>query len=89
MAGDLALCSGLVGYRMGPDAPSFPLGGVELVNLAEGVAIHQVPVQLWTDTGRVMTQNPFWAEANEEGGLTFYFIPEDDTSRLFIYDVTP
>lgn len=35
---------------------------------------------------RVMTQNPFYAETIQ-AGLRFYFMPEDDSSRLFIYDV--
>jgi hypothetical protein len=33
-----------------------------------------------------MTQNPFAAEPSE-AGLRFYFVPEDDKSRLFVYDV--
>ena len=37
------------------------------------------------ETGIVMTQNPFWAET-AGAGLRFYFMPEDDTSRVFVYD---
>ena len=32
-----------------------------------------------------MTLNPFFVERNR-GALRFYFMPEDDSSRLFIYD---
>jgi hypothetical protein len=81
-----ALCSGLNKYRVAPGAPEFALGGLELVDLATGRPRHQIPVQLWTDTGVVMTQNPFAVEPSEEG-LRFYFVPEDDKSRLFVYDV--
>lgn len=88
LAAGQALCSGLVNYRQTPDGPVFALGGIELVDVATGRPVHQVPVQQWTENGLVMTQNPFWAEATE-GGLRFYFIPEDDSSRLFVYDVTP
>jgi hypothetical protein len=88
VGGGQALCSGLVNYRQVADGPVFALGGIELVDLAAGRPVHQLPVQQWTEAGLVMTQNPFWAETTETG-LRFYFIPEDDTSRLFIWDVTP
>ena len=81
-----ALCSGLNKYRVAPGAPEFALGGLELVDLASGRVRHQVPVQLWTEAGVVMTQNPFTVEASA-AGLRFYFVPEDDKSRLFVYDV--
>ena len=80
------LCSGLNKYRAAPGAPEFALGGLELVDLASGRVRHQIPVQLWTDTGVVMTQNPFAVETVATG-LRFYFVPEDDKSRLFVYDV--
>ena len=46
---------------------------------------HLTAQGLWTETGIVMTQNPFWAET-AGAGLRFYFMPEDDTSRVFVYD---
>ena len=79
------LCSGLNKYKAG-DGPEFALGGIELVDLKTGRPLHQVPVAVWSDKGLVMTQNPFFAESRE-GGLRFYFVPEDDQSRLFVYDV--
>jgi hypothetical protein len=33
-----------------------------------------------------MTQNPVWIEPHEDG-LRAYFVPEDDNSTLYIYDV--
>jgi hypothetical protein len=33
-----------------------------------------------------MTQNPFLVEATDSG-MTAYFMPDDDTSTLFIYEV--
>lgn len=80
------LCSGLNKYRPAPGAPEFALGGLELVDLATNRVRHQIPVQLWTESGTVMTQNPFAVEPSEVG-LRFYFVPEDDKSRLFVYDV--
>jgi Family of unknown function (DUF6454) len=85
VGGNRMLCSGLNNYRMKPDGPPFPLGGLELVDLKTDRPLHQIPVALWTDTGVVMTQNPFWIETSA-AGLRLYFMPEDDKSRLFVYD---
>jgi hypothetical protein len=85
---ELMLCSGLAGYRMDADSPSFPLGGLELVDLSTDMPVHQVPVVLFTEgeNRRVMTQNPFFVETTETG-LRVYFMPEDDESHLFVYDI--
>ena len=85
----LALCSGLNTYRpQGPNGPVFALGGVELVDLTRGQPVFQLPVELWTESGLPMTQNPF-AVAPQGRGLRFWFAPEDDRTRLFTYDVEP
>lgn len=81
-----ALFSGLSRYRA-PDAPPFALGGLELVDLRDLRPVHQVPVAEWAKPNTPMTQNPFYAEATADG-LRVYFVPEDDTSTLYIYDVT-
>ena len=86
LSGSRMLCSGLNKYRQTAGGPEFALGGIELVDLKTGRPLHQVPVALWSDKGLVMTQNPFFVEA-QASGLRFYFVPEDDSSRLFIYDV--
>ena len=84
------LCSGLGSYRAAEDDPVFSLGGLELVDLASLRPLHQLPVSLWTDAEepRVLTQNPVYAET-AGAGLRVYFMPEDDRSRLFVYDVAP
>jgi len=67
------------------------LGGLELLDLRTGRAVHQLPVEQWTETGRPMTQNPFWIEplpAPAEG-LRAYFLPEDGQSTLYIYEIRP
>ena len=81
-----ALCGGLSHYQRVAGRPSFALGGIELLDLREGHPLHQVPVALWTDEGLPMTQNPVALEATNEG-LRAYFMPEDNQSRLFIYEV--
>jgi hypothetical protein len=80
------LCTGLADLRTSSTAPVFRLGGLELVNLADGRPIHQVPVPLWTPSGLDMTHNPVWIEPSD-AGLRAYFLPEDDRSTLYVYDV--
>lgn len=80
------LCTGVMEMRTAPGAPPFRLGGIDLVNLADGRPIHQAPLLLWTRGGLTMTQNPVWLEP-AGAGLRAYFIPEDDASTLYIYEV--
>jgi hypothetical protein len=78
------LCGGLSNYQTGKGR--FSLGGLELIDLANGRAIHQLPIELWTESGLPMTQNPFWVEPTERG-LRAYFLPEDERSTLFVFEV--
>lgn len=84
---DRMLCTGVTELRQTRDAPPFRLGGIDLVSLADGRPLHQAPVLLWTAGGLDMTHNPVWIEPNGSG-LRVYFMPEDDRSTLYIYDVT-
>jgi hypothetical protein len=86
VGGRRMLCTGLSELRQSPGAPAFRLGGMDLVDLEDGRPLHQVPVPLWTASGVDMTHNPSWIEASE-AGLRAYFMPEDDTSTLYVYDV--
>ena len=80
------LCTGVTEMRQTVDGPPFRLGGIELVSLTDGRPLHQVPVLLWTAGGLDMTHNPVWLEPSATG-VRGYFMPEDDTSTLYIYDV--
>jgi hypothetical protein len=62
------------------------LGGLDLVDLGDGRPLHQVPVSLLTPGGLPMTRNPVWLEPAGDG-LRAYFMPEDDTSVLYVYEV--
>jgi hypothetical protein len=84
--GSRMLCTGLAEIRPAPDGPPFRLGGLELVDLRDGRPLFQLPVPLWTAAGLDMTHNPSWFEPAAEG-LRAYFMPEDDTSTLYVYDV--
>ena len=83
--GGLALCSGVTVLRPTPST-TFRLGGIELVDLAAGRPVHQVPVPVWLPSGLVLTENPMWIEPGP-AGLRAYFMPEDDRSTIYVYDV--
>jgi len=87
VGGERMLCTGVTEMRSAPDAPPFRLGGLELIDLRDGRPLHQVPVLLWTPGGRAMTQNPAWFEPTS-AGVRGYFMPEDDQSTIYIYDVS-
>lgn len=80
------LCTGLSNYAGPAPDKSFSLGAAELVSLSDLRPIWQVPIQLWSPAGRPMTQNPAWFETTASG-LRAWFMPDDDASTLFIYDV--
>jgi hypothetical protein len=80
------LCSGVTEIRQKPGAPPFRLGGLDLVDLREGRPIHQVPVLLWTAGGLPMTHNPVWIESTATG-LRACFMPEDDRSTFYVFEV--
>ena len=78
------LCCGLNKYTI-PDFGQFAFGGLDLLDLDLQLAIHQIPVPLWVNPTKPMTNNPFYFETYEDH-LRFYFIPEDDKSTLYVYD---
>jgi len=84
-----ALCGGLQGYSMPDGRGEMTLGGLELVDLDAGVPVWQLPLPLYAAPGIPMTRNPFYAAPNADGGLRFYFAPEDDTSAIYVYDAIP
>ena len=79
------VCTGVTEIRQPPAAP-FRLGGIDVVNLEDGRPEYQVPVNVWTASGLVITQNPVWLEP-QGAGLRAYVVPEDDKATLYIYDV--
>lgn len=82
------LCSGLSTYSYG-QGERFKLGGIELLELPNFQVTMQLPVTKTTDTGVVLTQNPFYFEINNSQEILLHFIPEDDSSILYSYRVTP
>lgn len=84
LADKYMLCGGLNHYDI-PDVGKIALGGLELVDFDLQVAVHQIPVILYVNPAKPMTNNPFYFDIIENH-LRFYFIPEDDESTLYVYD---
>jgi hypothetical protein len=84
--GGLMACTGVADFRPSPGGSVFRLGGLDLVRLAEGRPVHQVPVPVWVPGGRPATQNPSHIEVTPTG-LRAFFMPDDDASTIFVYDV--
>lgn len=80
------LCTGVAEYRPRPGGVPFRLGGLDLIDLRDSRPVHQVPVPLWTAGGLDMTHNPVWIEPSDTG-LRAYFMPEDDRSTIYVYEV--
>ncbi len=84
-AGDSkAICTGLASYFDGQNR--LALGGFELIDLNLQLPIHQVPFPFWTENGRSMAQNPVTFEMIGDT-MRVYAMPEDNTSRLFVFEV--
>lgn len=64
------------------DSRSYPLGGLELLELETLRAIRQLPLPLHTARGQSLLQNPM-AVRPAPSGLEWFFIPEDDPSTLY------
>ena len=80
------ICTGVTEIRQVPGAMPFRLGGIDVVNLEDGRPEYQLPVNVWTASGLVITQNPVWLEPHGDG-LRGYFVPEDDRATIYIYEV--
>lgn len=86
LGGQEMLYTGLTSYK-NSRGDKFALGGLEIVDLDKGHAVHQVPLQLWSPvSGAVMTQNPSFFELSEEGKIRAYFMPDDNESIIYIYE---
>jgi hypothetical protein len=85
--GHRMLCTGVTEIRQTAVAAPFRLGGMDLIDLRDGRPLHQVPVLLWTAAGLDMTHNPVWMEVTSTG-LRGYFMPEDNRSTIYVYEVS-
>lgn len=82
----LMLCAGLRTYKNPNGGAVFKLGGIEVIDMRNYSSVFQFPVNEWAKPGTVMTNNPCFAEI-VNGKLRFYFVPEDDQSTLYTYEL--
>lgn len=82
----LMLCGGLNTYKDSIRNSSFRLGGIDVVDMNKFYARLSLPVSEWSDRGAVMTNNPCFVEL-VNGKLRFYFVPDDDRSVLYTYEL--
>ena len=91
-----ALCSGVTGLPAQPGAATgYELGGLAMIDLRDRHRIlHEVPLQLWSTAGHVITRNPTDLDA-DGSHLTLYAAPDDSGeaagTQILVYeaDVTP
>ncbi len=81
---DIMLCSGLRGYTSG--GTRFKLGGLQAIRLSDYSSLWETPVPVWVGNHTPLNNNPFFAETTQHGAL-LYFIPEDNRSHMYIYEV--
>ena len=87
LGGQEMLYTGLAVYK-DPKDNKFALGGLEIVDLDKGLPVHQTPVPLWSPvTGRPMTTNPSCFELTRENKVRACFMPDDDDSTIYVYEV--
>lgn len=80
------LCSGIADITRGNGEKPLQLGGIDLVDLTTGRPVHQLPVALTSASGISLTRNPSFFEPTDEG-VRAYFLPDDDTSTLYVYRI--
>ena len=91
-----ALCSGVTGLPAQPGAATgYELGGLTMIDLRDRHRIlHEVPLQVWSTAGHVITRNPTDLDA-DGSHLTLYAAPDDSGeaagTQILVYeaDVTP
>ncbi|KAK4497925.1 hypothetical protein PRZ48_010580 [Zasmidium cellare] len=80
------LCSGVA--TIGSGASSYNLGGVAIVDVETMVPLMEVPITMRSILGTPVTQNPVEVSV-EDGKLRLYFLPDQHTSILYVYEAQP
>jgi hypothetical protein len=86
------LCSGIAALPAQPGAGTpYELGGFALLDLRTRSISHEVPVQLWSTAGHVVTRNPTDIDAAGDR-LTMYAAPDDfgegNDTEILTYEAT-
>lgn len=61
------------------------IGGLALVDMETMVPLYEVPLTMVSDRGHLMTKNPMDV-AIVDGKLRLYFLPDEHTSTLYVYE---
>jgi len=91
------LCSGIAELPAQPGAATaYELGGFAMIGLRTRRILHEVPMQLWSTAGHVITRNPTDLDLDADGrDLTLYAAPDDSDeaagTQILVYEaeVTP
>lgn len=80
---NLILFGGVASYAL-PERQrgSASVGGIALVDVTTLMPQFEIPIPVYSKRGRVMNQNPIYAEVNEKG-IQIHFIPDDSRSTLY------
>lgn len=81
------ICTGIADVSRGAGQQAVTLGGIDVIDLGTGRAVHQVPIGLTTPGGSSLTRNPSFFEVTPSG-LRAYFVPDDDNkATLYVYTI--
>jgi hypothetical protein len=81
------VCSG-IGNTVIDNTHTLTIGGIELLDMNGHNIEHRIPVFATTASGEFMVRNPSYLEFNDSAAHLFYFVPEDNASSLYVYEVT-
>ena len=85
---DFLIMGGVSGYRGSNKAVGkVSVGGLALVDIRNWAIQWTAPISLYSKKGRVMNQNPFYLHGEADGTLKLYFIPDDNSSIMYIYSI--
>ena len=87
------LCSGVANLPAQPGATTpYELGGAAMLDLRSHRILHEVPIQLWSTAGHVVTRNPTDIDA-VGSHLTMYAAPDDqgegNGTEILTYEADP
>lgn len=71
-----AFCSGIAVLPQPNGNGEYELGGVAVVDFVNRRIIHEIPIQIFSSSGHVVTRNPFAVTHNSDG-LLLHVAPDD------------
>lgn len=84
---DYLLCSGLADFTL-DNTHTLTMGVIDLLELESKQRVHQITVNATIKSNDILSRNPSYFEVFDSDSVYFYFIPEDDNSNLYKYEVS-